>query len=67
MLDEYDDSRENDDVMLATELVQKQVLEANDQVEIVERFISLCLNDNDWNWRNRLIYIYQKLKDNVKR
>ena len=61
MLDESDELDDVDDVI---EHYIEQI-EHNDQVEIIEHFISLCLNDNDR--RNSLIYLYQKLKDNVKR
>lgn len=65
MRDDCDELDELDDVI--TIWTQVEQIEANDKVEIVEHFISLFLNDNEWSWRIRLIFIYQKLKDNVKR
>lgn len=63
--DEFDDLDDNDEQTLAIETTIDK-LEVNEKVEIVENFISLLLNDNDRNRRNRLIFIYQKLKDYVK-
>ena len=65
LLDDYDEHDEIDEKTHATQH-WIDLIEVNDQVEIVERFISLFLNDNEWSWRNCLIFIYQKLKDNVK-
>ena len=61
MLDEYDEIDELDEQNDIVETLD--VLEHNDKVEIVEHFISLCLNDNG---RSSMIHIYQELKDNVK-
>ena len=59
---EFDDV---DDVIAITHHMI-DVLDDNETFEKVEHFISLCLNDNEWSWRNSLICIYQKLKNNVK-
>ncbi len=66
MLDEYDELDDVNDWIAMT--IQKiEQIEFNENNEIVEHFISLCLNDNERSWRNCLIFVYQKLKDNVKR
>ena len=66
--DEYDDNDENDDIIFVCQIVKhiSDVIENNDHNDNLELFISLCVNDNDKLRRNRLIFLYQKLKNYVK-
>lgn len=69
LLDESDDNDDSLDVINASQVAQlvSEMFEVNDHNENLEHFISFCLNDNERSWRNCLIFVYQKLKDNVKR
>ena len=47
LLDDYDDNDELDELFVIDVVVMYELIEHNENNEIVEHFISLCLNDND--------------------